>query len=385
MNNKKIFTSESVTEGHPDKVCDQIADAILDDILSQDPFAHVACEVTATTGLVMVMGEINTTGFCDVQHVVRKTVEEIGYNRGKIGFDAENLAVIVSLDAQSPDINMGVRDGEGAGDQGMMFGYACNETPELMPLPIMLAHKLAKRLSDLRKIENHKELRPDGKTQVSVEYDENDKPKRISSIVISTQHDEDVSHEYLEKLLYDEVITKVIPQDMMDKDTKIFINPTGRFVVGGPKGDSGLTGRKIIVDTYGGYAPHGGGSFSGKDPTKVDRSASYMARYIAKNIVAASLADKILIQISYAIGVAEPTSIYIDTYNTSKLSNEEIINIIKDNFDLTPKGIINSLDLRRPIYKQTASYGHFGRTDVDLPWERLDKVEILKKYLKKGE
>lgn len=382
MYNKKIFTSESVTEGHPDKVCDQIADAILDDILSQDPYAHVACEVTATTGLVMVMGEITTSAYCDVQKVVRDTVKEIGYDRGKIGFDAENLAVIVSLDSQSPDINMGVGDGEGAGDQGLMFGYACHETPEFMPLPIMLAHKLAKRLTDLRKLEGHKELRPDGKTQVSVEYDEFNKPKRIEAIVVSTQHDEEVTKDQLEKLIRTEVIDKIIDPNMIDENTKIFINPTGRFVIGGPKGDTGLTGRKIIVDTYGGYAPHGGGAFSGKDPTKVDRSACYMARYIAKNMVAAGLADRLLIQISYAIGVAKPTSIFVDSYNSSKLTDDELVEIILNNFDLTPKAIIETLDLRKPIYKQTAAYGHFGRTDVDLPWERLDKVEILKKYNK---
>ena len=382
MNKHRIFTSESVTEGHPDKVCDQIADAILDNILSQDPMSHVACEVCATTGLVMVMGEITTEGYCDVQKIVRDVVREIGYDRGKIGFDADNLAVMVCLDSQSPDIAMGVKDGEGAGDQGLMFGYACHETPEFMPLPIMLAHKLAKRLTDLRKIEGHKELRPDGKTQVSVEYDDNNNPIRVTSIVVSTQHDEETTHEYLEDLIRKEVIDKVIDHKLIDENTKIFVNPTGRFVVGGPKGDSGLTGRKIIVDTYGGYAPHGGGAFSGKDPTKVDRSASYMARYIAKNIVASNLADRILIQISYAIGVSEPTSIYVDTFGTSKLTNDELINIIKENFDLTPRGIIKSLDLRRPIYQKTSNYGHFGRNDEDFTWERLDKVESLKKYAK---
>lgn len=379
--NRKIFTSESVTEGHPDKVCDQIGDAILDDILAQDPNARVACEVCATTGLVLVMGEITTTGYCDVQKKVRKTVEEIGYNRGKFGFDAENLAVLVSLNEQSPDIALGV-DADGAGDQGMMFGYACRETEEYMPLPITLAHKLARRLAAIRKDGSHKELRPDGKTQVSVEYDENGKPLRIDTIVVSTQHDEEVSQEYLREMIIKDVITPIIPKELMDENTKIFVNPTGRFVVGGPKGDSGLTGRKIIVDTYGGYAPHGGGSFSGKDPTKVDRSASYMARYVAKNMVAAGFADRMQIQLSYAIGVAKPISICIDTFNTSKYTEKELIDIVNANFDLTPKGIISTLDLRRPIYRQTATYGHFGRNDLDLPWEKLDKVETLKKYLK---
>ena len=380
---RRIFTSESVTEGHPDKVCDQISDAILDDILAQDPSAHVACEVCATTGLVMVMGEITTTGYCDVQKIVRETVANIGYNRGKIGFDAENLAVLVSLDSQSPDIAMGVKDGDGAGDQGMMFGYACKETPEYMPLPIMLAHKLAKRLADLRKLEGRNELRPDGKTQVSVEYDENNNPVRIDTIVISTQHNEEVTQEYLRELMITEVINKVIDPSLIDDETRIFVNPTGRFVIGGPKGDTGLTGRKIIVDTYGGYAPHGGGAFSGKDPTKVDRSACYAARYVAKNLVAAGFADRVQIQLSYAIGVAEPTSICIDTFGTSKYSEFELIKIVRENFDLTPKGIINTLNLKRPIYKQTAAYGHFGRTDISLPWEQLDKVETLKKYLTK--
>ncbi len=379
--NRKIFTSESVTEGHPDKVCDQIGDAILDDILAQDPNARVACEVCATTGLVLVMGEITTTGYCDVQKIVRKTVEEIGYNRGKFGFDAENLAVLVSLNEQSPDIALGV-DADGAGDQGMMFGYACRETEEYMPLPITLAHKLARRLAAIRKDGSHKELRPDGKTQVSVEYDENGKPLRIDTIVVSTQHDEEVSQEYLREMIIKDVITPIIPKELMDENTKIFVNPTGRFVVGGPKGDSGLTGRKIIVDTYGGYAPHGGGSFSGKDPTKVDRSASYMARYVAKNMVVAGFADRMQIQLSYAIGVAKPISICIDTFNTSKYTEKELIDIVNANFDLTPKGIISTLDLRRPIYRQTATYGHFGRNDLDLPWEKLDKVETLKKYLK---
>ena len=380
---RRIFTSESVTEGHPDKVCDQISDAILDDILAQDPSAHVACEVCATTGLVMVMGEITTTGYCDVQKIVRETVEQIGYNRGKIGFDAENLAVLVSLDSQSPDIAMGVKDGDGAGDQGMMFGYACKETEEYMPLPIMLAHKLAKRLADLRKLEGHNELRPDGKTQVSVEYDEQNNPVRIDTIVISTQHNEEVTQEYLRELMINEVINKVIDASLIDDETRIFVNPTGRFVIGGPKGDTGLTGRKIIVDTYGGYAPHGGGAFSGKDPTKVDRSACYAARYVAKNLVAAGFAEKLQIQLSYAIGVAEPTSICIDTFGTSKYTESELIKVVRENFDLTPKGIINTLNLKRPIYKQTAAYGHFGRTDICLPWEQLDNVETLKKYLTK--
>lgn len=379
--NRRIFTSESVTEGHPDKICDQISDAVLDDILAQDPNARVACEVCATTGLVLVMGEITTTGYCDVQKIVRSTVEEIGYNRGKFGFDSENLAVLVSLKEQSPDIALGV-DTDGAGDQGMMFGYACKETDELMPLPIILAHKLAKRLSDVRKNGMHKEFRPDGKTQVSVEYDELGNVERIDAIVVSTQHDDDISQEELRKAVIDDVIHPIIPTALIDENTKIYVNPTGRFVIGGPKGDSGLTGRKIIVDTYGGYAPHGGGAFSGKDPTKVDRSACYMARYVAKNMVASGFAERLQIQLSYAIGVAEPISICVDTFGTSKYTDEELIEIIRNNFDLTPKGIINGLDLRRPIYKQTAAYGHFGRTDLDLPWERLDKVEDLKKFLK---
>lgn len=379
--NRRIFTSESVTEGHPDKICDQISDAVLDDILSQDPNARVACEVCATTGLVLVMGEITTTGYCDVQKIVRSTVEEIGYNRGKFGFDSENLAVLVSLKEQSPDIALGV-DVNGAGDQGMMFGFACKETEELMPMPIMLAHKLAYRLSEVRKNGMHKELRPDGKTQVSVEYDEFGNVKRVDTIVVSTQHDEEIKQEDLREFIIKDVIYPIIPQKLIDENTKIYVNPTGRFVIGGPKGDSGLTGRKIIVDTYGGYAPHGGGSFSGKDPTKVDRSASYMARYVAKNMVAAGFCDKLQIQLSYAIGVAEPTSICVDTFGTSKYSDDEIIEIIRKNFDLTPKGIIEKLDLRRPIYKKTATYGHFGRNDMDFPWEKLDKVEKLKNYIK---
>ena len=382
MENKRIFTSESVTEGHPDKVCDQISDAILDDILRQDPYAHVACETTCTTGLVLVMGEITTTGYSDIQKIVRDTVAEIGYTRGKIGFDAENLAVLVSIDAQSPDINQGVLDGEGAGDQGMMFGYASDETEEYMPLPITLAHKLTRRLTEIRKTGVTDHLRPDGKSQVSVEYDDNGNVKRIDAIVVSTQHDEKITQEELHELIINEVINKVIPLELIDANTKIYINPTGRFVIGGPKGDSGLTGRKIIVDTYGGYARHGGGAFSGKDPTKVDRSAAYAARYVAKNFVAAGFAKKMEIQLSYAIGVAEPTSISIETYGTSNYSEQELIKIARSVFDLTPKGIINSLDLRRPIYKQTAAYGHFGRNDLDLPWEKLDKVEELKKYAK---
>lgn len=379
--NRRIFTSESVTEGHPDKICDQISDAVLDDILAQDPNARVACEVCATTGLVLVMGEITTTGYCDVQKIVRNTVEEIGYNRGKFGFDSENLAVLVSLKEQSPDIALGV-DTDGAGDQGMMFGYACQETEEYMPLPIMLAHKLAKRLSDVRKNGMHKEFRPDGKTQVSVEYDEQGNVERIDTIVVSTQHDDDVSQDELRNAVINDVIYPIIPNNLMDKDTKIYVNPTGRFVIGGPKGDSGLTGRKIIVDTYGGYAPHGGGAFSGKDPTKVDRSASYMARYVAKNMVATGFAKRLQLQLSYAIGVAEPISICVDTFGTSSYSDDKLIEIIRNNFDLTPKGIIEALDLKRPIYQQTAAYGHFGRTDIDLPWEKLDKVEQLKKFLK---
>lgn len=380
--NKRIFTSESVTEGHPDKICDQISDAILDDILAQDPMSRVACEVCVTTGLVLVMGEITTKGYCDVQKVVRNVVDEIGYNRGKYGFDSENLAVLVALNEQSSDIAMGV-DTDGAGDQGMMFGYACKETKELMPLPIMLSHKLALKLTEIRKNGTHKELRPDGKTQVSVEYDDHGNVVRIDTIVVSTQHDEEILQEALRKIIIEEVITPVIPSNLIDENTRIFVNPTGRFVIGGPKGDSGLTGRKIIVDTYGGYAPHGGGAFSGKDPTKVDRSACYMARYIAKNMVAAGFAEKLQIQLSYAIGVAEPTSICIETFGTSKYTENELIKIVRENFELTPKGIISSLNLRRPIYRQTASYGHFGRNDLDLPWEALDKVEILKKYLNK--
>lgn len=379
---KRIFTSESVTEGHPDKVCDQISDAILDELLKQDKMSRVACEVCATTGLVMVMGEITTKGYVDIQKIVRETVKEIGYDRGKYGFDAENLAVITTLEEQSPDIAMGV-DRDGAGDQGLMFGFACDETLEMMPLPIVLSHKLVKRLSEVRKMKMVEYLRPDGKSQVSVEYDENDKAKRIDSVVISTQHDEKVSIDELRKFITEEVIKKVLPENLIDENTKIFINPTGRFVIGGPKGDAGLTGRKIIVDTYGGYARHGGGAFSGKDPTKVDRSASYMARYIAKNLVKAGVSHKLEVGLSYVIGVSDPTSIMINTYGTSKYTEEEIEKIIRDNFKLTPKAIIETLDLRRPIYKKCAAYGHFGRLDLDLPWEKLDKVEDIKKYLNK--
>ena len=381
VENRRIFTSESVTEGHPDKICDQISDAILDDILRQDPLSRVACEVCVTTGLVLVMGEVTTTGYVDVQKIVRSTVDKIGYNRGKFGFDAENLAVLVALDEQSPDIAMGVRDGEGAGDQGIMFGYACKETEEYMPLAIMLSHKLAKKLTDVRKEKYQKELRPDGKTQVSVEYDEEGNVKRIDTILVSTQHDEEVTIEWLKEMITKEVIAPVVPAELIDSKTKIYVNPTGRFVIGGPKGDSGLTGRKIIVDTYGGAAPHGG-AFSGKDPTKVDRSASYALRWVAKNMVAAGFADKIQIQASYAIGMAEPISICVETFGTSKYTENELIEIIRKHFDLTPKGIIKELDLRRPIYQQTAAYGHFGRNDLDLPWEQLNKVETLKKEIK---
>lgn len=378
---KKIFTSESVTEGHPDKVCDQIADAILDAILADDPEARVACEVCATTGLVLVMGEITTTTYVDIQTIVRETVKEIGYDRGKIGFDAENLAVLVSIDEQSPDIAIGVRGGEGAGDQGLMFGYACKETPEYMPTAISFAHKLVRRLAEVRKQGLVDFLRPDGKSQVTVEY-EDDKPARISSIVISTQHNEHVTKEELHEFIKKEVIHKVLPNEFIDENTEIFINPTGRFVLGGPKGDTGLTGRKIIVDTYGGYARHGGGAFSGKDPSKVDRSASYMARYIAKNLVAAGVAEKIEVGLSYVIGMSEPTSVMVNAFGTGVFSDEEIAAGIRKMFPLTPKGIIDHLDLRRPIYKQVAAYGHFGRNDLDLPWEKLDKVEEIKKHFR---
>ena len=393
---KRLFTSESVTEGHPDKICDQISDAILDELMRQDPMSRVACETSITTGLVLVMGEITTKGYVDIQKTVRDTVREIGYDRAKYGFDADTCGVIVALDEQSTDIAMGVdkaleakenkmSDEEieaiGAGDQGMMFGFASNETEELMPLPISLAHKLTKQLTKVRKDGVLAYLRPDGKSQVTVEYDENDKPVRIEAVVLSTQHDPDVTQEQIHEDIKKYVFEPVLPKEMLDEDTKYFINPTGRFVIGGPHGDSGLTGRKIIVDTYGGYARHGGGAFSGKDCTKVDRSAAYAARYVAKNIVAAGIAEKCEIQLSYAIGVAQPTSIMVDTFGTGKIHDDKLVDIIRENFDLRPAGIIKMLDLRRPIYKQTAAYGHFGRTDLDLPWERLDKVDVLKKYV----
>ena len=393
---KLLFTSESVTEGHPDKMCDAISDAILDACMEQDPMSRVACEAASCTGFVLVTGEITTKAQLDIPSIVRKTVNEIGYNDAKTGFDGHTCAVMVALDQQSPDIAMGVDkaleakenkmsdeqlEAIGAGDQGMMFGYATNETPELMPYPISLANKLALQLTKVRKDGTLAYLRPDGKTQVSVEYDENGKPKRLEAVVLSTQHDEDVTQEQIHEDIKKYVFNPILPQEMIDAETKFFINPTGRFVIGGPHGDAGLTGRKIIVDTYGGYARHGGGAFSGKDCTKVDRSAAYAARYVAKNIVAAGLAEKCEIQLSYAIGVAQPTSVMVDTFGTGKVSDEKLVEIVRENFDLRPAGIIKMLDLRRPIYRGTAAYGHFGRTDLDLPWEATDKAENLKKYL----
>lgn len=393
---KRLFTSESVTEGHPDKMCDAISDAILDALMEKDPMSRVACETTVTTGMVMVMGEITTKAYVDIPKIVRDTVREIGYTRAKYGFDADTCGVITTIDEQSTDIAMGVDkaleakenkmseeelDAIGAGDQGMMFGFASDETEECMPYPIALAHKLALQLTKVRKDGTLTYLRPDGKSQVTVEYDENDKPVRLDAVVLSTQHDSDVTQEQIHTDIKKYVFDPVLPAEMVDENTKFFINPTGRFVIGGPHGDSGLTGRKIIVDTYGGYARHGGGAFSGKDCTKVDRSAAYAARYVAKNIVAAGLAKKCEIQLSYAIGVAHPTSVMVDTFGTGKLSDTRLVEIIRENFDLRPAGIIKMLDLRRPIYKQTAAYGHFGRNDLDLPWEKLDKVDVLKKYL----
>ena len=393
---KRLFTSESVTEGHPDKVCDAISDAILDACMEQDPMSRVACETACCTGFVLITGEITTNAYVDMQKVVRDTVKEIGYTKADYRFDGDSCAVFVAIDEQSADIAMGVDkaleakenkmseeeiEAIGAGDQGMMFGYATNETPEFMPYPISLAHKLVLQLTKIRKDGTLTYLRPDGKSQVSVEYDENDKPVRLEAVVLSTQHDPDVTQEQIHADIKKYVFEPILPAELIDENTKFFINPTGRFVIGGPHGDAGLTGRKIIVDTYGGYARHGGGAFSGKDCTKVDRSAAYAARYVAKNIVAAGLADKCEIQLSYAIGVAQPTSIMVDTFGTGKLSNEKLVEIVRENFDLRPAGIIKMLDLRRPIYKQTAAYGHFGRNDLDLPWEKLDKADDLKKYL----
>lgn len=394
---KILFTSESVTEGHPDKMCDAISDAILDALMEKDPMSRVACETCTTTGLVMVMGEITTNAYVDIQSIVRETVREIGYDRAKYGFDCDTCGVLVALDEQSSDIAMGVNkalearenamddselDAIGAGDQGMMFGYATNETEEYMPYPIALAHKLVRQLTKVRKDGTLPYLRPDGKSQVTVEYDKEGHPIRLDAVVLSTQHDESVTQEQIHADVKKYVFDQVLPADMVDEETKFFINPTGRFVIGGPQGDSGLTGRKIIVDTYGGYARHGGGAFSGKDCTKVDRSAAYAARYVAKNIVAAGLADKCEIQLSYAIGVAHPTSIRVETFGTGKLADEELVAVVRENFDLRPAGIIKMLDLRRPIYKKTAAYGHFGRTDLDLPWEKTDRAEALKAYLK---
>ncbi|UFT98168.1 methionine adenosyltransferase [Radiobacillus kanasensis] len=395
--NRRLFTSESVTEGHPDKISDQISDAILDEILKSDPNARVACETTVTTGLVLVAGEISTSTYVDIPSIVRKTIKEIGYTRAKFGFDAETCAVLTAIDEQSPDIAGGVnqaleaREGKmtddeieaiGAGDQGLMFGYANNETPELMPLPISLAHKISKRLSDVRKDHTLDYLRPDGKTQVTIEYDEKDKPVRVDTIVVSTQHAPEVELKQIQEDIKQHVINPIVPKELLDENTKYFINPTGRFVIGGPQGDAGLTGRKIIVDTYGGYARHGGGAFSGKDATKVDRSAAYAARYVAKNIVAAGLADSCEVQLAYAIGVAEPVSISINTFGTGQATEEQLVKAVRSLFDLRPAGIIKMLDLRRPIYKDTAAYGHFGRTDKDFPWEKTDKVDSLKELVK---